>query len=90
MIAVPAERTRNTLPLPGHILRSTIDGKDFEFEADSTYHMLRDKATGSFWKFPAGVSAGGKLEGSKLEEISVTYAFWFAWSSFHPNTAVVD
>jgi hypothetical protein len=67
-----------------------IKGQDLEFEADSTSHILRDKATGSLWKFPGGVSEGGKLAGSKLEEISVTYAFWFAWSGFYPNTAVLD
>jgi len=30
------------------------------------------------------------VSGESREEIPVTRAFWFAWSSFYPNTQVVD
>ena len=30
----------------------------------------------------------GKLKGSHLEELILEPEFWFAWSGFHPGTAV--
>ena len=56
--------------------------------ADS--NQFKDKETGSIWNLDEGICTKGKLKGEKLKEISVTKAFWFAWSSFYPNTKVVE
>lgn len=66
-----------------------VGDHSLDFEATSKPHTLQDKG-GSLWEFPAGVNKARDLEGSELEEIPVTYAFWFAWSGFYPNTVVVD
>jgi hypothetical protein len=51
---------------------------DGEAHADSTRNLDR------------GVAVDGPLAGRTLERISVTTAFWFAWSSFYPNTEVAE
>jgi hypothetical protein len=50
----------------------------------------RDLETGSSWDLDTGTATGGELEGTTLEQVSVTPVFWFAWSSFYPNTQVVE
>lgn len=35
-----------------------------------------------------GILAGGQLTGNRLEQVVARLAFWFAWSSFYPNTDV--
>jgi hypothetical protein len=50
----------------------------------------RDRASGSLWDLDRGVAVDGSLAGTTLEEVPVTAAFWFAWSSFYPNTQVVN
>jgi hypothetical protein len=52
--------------------------------------VVKDRGTGSTWDLDRGVAVDGPLAGATLERIPVTTAFWFAWSSFYPNTAVVE
>ncbi|MCK5378875.1 MAG: DUF3179 domain-containing protein [Acidobacteria bacterium] len=52
--------------------------------------VLKDTATSSVWDKTTGVALQGKLAGTKLEELPVTRVYWFAWSSFYPNTQVVE
>jgi hypothetical protein len=67
---------------------ASVSGRSLEFTGVGT--GLRDVQTGSTWDPIRGLCTGGKLAGSKLQPVPVTRAFWFAWSSFYPNTAVVD
>ena len=46
--------------------------------------VTQDEETGTYWSH-----VSGELAGQRLEEIPVTLAFWFAWSSFYPNTDVL-
>lgn len=46
-----------------------------------------DDATGSRWDI-LGRAVSGPLEGTQLERIQHVDTFWFAWSSFHPDTRV--
>jgi hypothetical protein len=48
---------------------------------------LRSKPRG-LWDPRTGTAIEGKLKGKRLEEISVTRVFWFAWSAFFPATEV--
>ena len=50
----------------------------------------RDQETGSSWDLELGRCTSGELEGQRLEPVAVTRVFWFAWSSFYPNTQVVE
>jgi hypothetical protein len=47
-----------------------------------------DKETGSHWDLDRGVCSAGKRKGEHLEPLQVTVAFWFAWSTFYPNTGI--
>jgi hypothetical protein len=50
----------------------------------------RDRETASPWDLELGRCTGGELAGQRLEPVAVTRVFWFAWSSFYPNTQVVE
>jgi hypothetical protein len=49
---------------------------------------MRDEQTGSVWSGVEGVALEGSLQGKRLEQIPTTYAFWFAWKDYYPETAV--
>jgi hypothetical protein len=51
---------------------------------------LVDGDSGSSWNLETGVASDGEGSGEALDPVPVTTAFWFAWSSFYPNTKVVD
>jgi len=61
---------------------------------DSTYAAFPARfhttIPGSTWDLDRGVALSGPLAGRELQELPVTTAYWFAWSAFYPNTAVVD
>jgi len=64
-------------------------GKVMNFEKGDKKGTARDTQTGSSWNLERGEAVTGELAGERLEEIPVTLAFWFAWSSFYPNTEVL-
>lgn len=64
--------------------------KELSFKKSGSPASYRDRETGSTWDFVSGRCLKGELEGSKLTELPVTPVFWFAWSGFYPNTAVID
>ncbi len=84
---------------PVVVLRSANGGiRAFEARAgDTSLHFLRDektgeihdRETGSTWDFESGACRSGKLKGANLVEETVRTAFWFAWSTFYPNTGLV-
>jgi Protein of unknown function (DUF3179) len=49
---------------------------------------MRDEQTGSLWTAAEGIALEGPLQGKRLEAIAATYAFWFAWKDYYPDTAV--
>jgi Protein of unknown function (DUF3179) len=49
---------------------------------------MRDEQTRSVWSGVEGVALEGGLKGKRLEQIPATYAFWFAWKDYYPQTAV--
>ena len=69
--------------------RARITGKVMKFEKGDARGTARDTQTGSSWNLERGEAVAGELAGERLEEIPVTLAFWFAWSSFYPNTEVL-
>jgi hypothetical protein len=69
---------------------ASLSGVELRFEYDGKKRGIRDGASGTMWDLSRGVGVSGKYKGRRLEELQVLRAFWFAWSSFYPNTAVVD
>jgi hypothetical protein len=49
---------------------------------------MRDEQTGSLWSGLAGVALEGTLKGERLTPVPATYAFWFAWKDYYPETTV--
>ncbi len=66
-------------------------GEDFRPE-DIRYEplYLRDNETGSRWRMITGECMEGELKGARLSMLPGKTAFWFAWTHFYPNAAVVE
>jgi len=69
---------------------TNVDKTTLTFNIGDSPGVFKDAGTGSSWDLGRGECTGGALKGKKLEELTVTAAFWFAWSGFYPNTAVID
>jgi hypothetical protein len=48
-----------------------------------------DEETGSTWSI-TGAATDGPLEGGQLERVEHLDTFWFAWSTYRPNTTLID
>ncbi len=65
-----------------------VNNQMLKFQAaDADAHQLADLETHSRWD-AYGNCVSGKLKGSHLEELILEPEFWFAWSEFHPGTAI--
>jgi hypothetical protein len=49
---------------------------------------MRDEQTGSLWSRLDGRAVEGTLRGKQLAQVPSTYAFWFAWKDYYPESAV--
>jgi hypothetical protein len=58
------------------------------FFQDSKNSQYIDRETESIWDLEQGNCQNGELKGEKLKELIVMVAFWFAWSTFYPNSEV--
>lgn len=54
-----------------------------------TVPVFRDDQTGSVWDI-TGSATSGELAGTTLDQIHHLDAFWFAWSTYQPDTDLVD
>ena len=68
-----------------NVFRPVVDGRRLTFTA--TEEGFVDQETGSTWDL-FGRAVDGPLEGSRLETVVHGTHFWFAWSSFQPETRV--
>lgn len=69
---------------------TNIDDQLLSFDLSTKNFLIRDQDSASLWDLRDGVCIEGQFSGRKLAEIQVLDAFWFAWSSFYPNTGVLD
>lgn len=67
-----------------------LDERRLEFEPIDDSVLYRDAETGSQWDLASGACVEGELKGSSLAPLQIGVYFWFAWSSFYPNTEVID
>ena len=63
-----------------------VDGQELTFTSADD-ELFVDDQTGSTWNV-LGDAIDGPLAGSQLEAISHVDTFWFAWSTFRPDTEV--
>ena len=66
-----------------------IDGEDIELVLNHETGGFRD-GDGSTWDLANGRCINGPRAGASLKSLAVTPVYWFAWSSFYPNTQVID
>lgn len=67
-----------------------VNGKSLKFAAANPEATeLTDLETHSRWD-PYGHCLAGKLKGSNLRGLILEPEYWFAWSEFHPDTAIYE
>jgi len=78
----------------GAIFDRNLEGRSMGFdilpETGDGIALMKDRETGSTWQLLTGRAISGELEGMALKRLSSFYAFWFAWSDFHPDTALYE
>ncbi|MFQ5628271.1 MAG: DUF3179 domain-containing protein [bacterium] len=75
--------SRLAIPYDRNVSGQTLT---FTIKTANPFEMTDDQ-TGSIWNIQ-GEAISGTLAGSRLEQIPAYNAFWFAWSTFWPNTQV--
>ena len=63
-----------------------FDGEALEF-APADGGRFTDDRTGSVWNV-LGQAVDGELAGTRLDPVTHTNEFWFAWAAFHPDGEV--
>jgi hypothetical protein len=64
------------------------DGSLLSFEPTDELEVAVDTLTQSEWDIFTGTAISGPLQGAQLAQIPITYAFWFGWVDYHPDTTV--
>lgn len=67
------------------VYERVVDGTTLDFSLDAEGELI-DHQSGTTWRPRDGVGLRGPLAERELVNIPATVAFWFAWSSLHPNT----
>ena len=75
-LAIPYDRAVN-----GQVLSFNLNSED--------PFQMKDSKTGSVWNIK-GEAISGQLVGTRLKQISAYTAFWFAWSTFWPQSQVFE
>ena len=73
----------------GAVFDRMVDNRTLSFQplpaGDSGLAMMKDRETGTTWGLLTGQAIDGPLAGRTLERLPSHYAYWFAWSDFHPG-----
>ena len=70
----------------GAVYRRDPAGEVLRFGPGPVALDLVDEETGSAWDGLGGRAVSGPLRDTALQQIPITYGFWFAWSAFYPET----
>ena len=69
------------------VFSNEADGAQLTFRPGDD-GLFVDDQTGSTWNV-LGQATSGELEGTQLEPLPHVDTFWFAWSTFQPDTEIV-
>jgi hypothetical protein len=69
------------------VFSPVVDGDRLTFRVDGDVFV--DEQTGSRWDI-TGTAIEGELSGTSLEQIHHLDTFWFAWSTYQPETDLVE
>ena len=72
----------------GAVYRRELAGSDLTFTPGSTPFSIVDTQSGSTWDGLSGRATSGADSGMQLDQIPITYGFWFGWVDFYPETTV--
>ena len=85
---VPVVVVFDGLSFSGAAYRRDLGGSLLTFAPRPTPFTMADNETGSTWDGLSGTATAGARAGSQLDQVPVTYSFWFGWVDFYPDTAV--
>ena len=83
---VPLVVVFDGLSQSGAVYRRDPGGKLLTFNPGSTALSMLDDQGGSTWDALSGKATLGSEAGTELEQVPITYSFWFGWVDFYPNT----
>jgi len=69
------------------VFSRVVDGQALTFATESDRFV--DEETGSVWLI-SGEAISGPLEGSHLERFEHLDTFWFSWSTYQPETTLIE
>jgi hypothetical protein len=69
------------------VFSPVVDGETLTFSVDGDTFV--DDQTSSVWDI-TGTAVSGELAGTSLEQIHHLDTFWFSWSTYQPDTVLVD
>jgi hypothetical protein len=72
----------------GAVYRRDPGGKLLDFTRGPTALSMLDDETSSTWDGLLGKAMSGLDSGMQLEQVPITYSFWFGWVDFYPKTQV--
>jgi hypothetical protein len=70
------------------VFKSMLDGVALTFTTAGDGANFIDDQTGSTWNI-LGQAIDGEMSGTRLEGVPHVDTFWFAWSTFHPDAAIL-
>jgi hypothetical protein len=85
---VPLVVVFDGLTFSGAVYRRDPGGKLITFLPGPNSLSMEDEETDSIWDGLSGKAMTGSDAGMELEQVPITYSFWFGWVDFYPNTAV--
>ncbi len=68
--------------------RRLEDGTQLDFIAGPSERLVLDTQTQSEWDIFTGRAVSGRLEGTELAQVPITYSFWFGWIDYHTESTV--
>lgn len=85
---VPLVVVFDGLTFSGAVYRRDLGARVLTFTPGPASFSMRDGETGSTWDGLSGRATAGAEAGVELEQVPITYSFWFGWVDFYPNTEV--
>ena len=67
-----------------------VNGGILDFDLNETGDFLIDNQTGSTWDILTGIAIEGPYQDQQLQRLPSQLVFWFAWTSFHPETGLYN
>jgi hypothetical protein len=87
--AIPVAVFFDPLALSGAAFDRRLENETTStFEPGPSNRLVVDTKTQSEWDILSGKAISGPLEGTELVQVPVTYAFWFGWIDYYPESTV--